>query len=98
MTSKHTPGPWIYFSEAPAIMGLDTEDGTQSVEICIFPEWFDEYKSEQWANAALIAAAPDLLEALEELNKIMEDGCGVWTIESQRRARAAIAKAKGETT
>ena len=46
-------------------------------------------------NACLIAAAPDLLESLEKLHAILSKG-GVWTIEDQKAAYEAIAKAKGE--
>ena len=45
------------------------------------------------ANARLIAAAPDLLAALETLTKMVEDGD--WTTVELNDARAAIAKAEG---
>ena len=48
------------------------------------------------ANARLIAAAPELLEALEKLVSLIDAGEGTWTLEEQQKARAAIAKAKGE--
>ena len=44
----------------------------------------------------LAAAAPELLEALEQVVSFVDAGEGVWTIEDQHKARAAIAKAKGE--
>lgn len=47
------------------------------------------------ANARLISAAPELLESLEKLHAILSKG-GVWTIEDQKAAYEAIAKAKGE--
>ena len=49
---------------------------------------------EQEANARLIAAAPDLLEALSEI--INDGGKFVMTNETHRKARAAIAKARGD--
>lgn len=49
---------------------------------------------EQEANARLIAAAPDLLEAISEI--INDGGKFVMTNEAHRKARAAIAKARGE--
>jgi hypothetical protein len=48
------------------------------------------------ANAALIAAAPDLLEALEKLVVAMEDELPVGGSDETRAARAALAKARGE--
>lgn len=56
-------------------------------------------------DASLIAAAPDLLEALEkfvkEYTEMVNSGdCGFWDPENEdkvKAARAAIAKAKGET-
>jgi len=50
------------------------------------------------ADARLIAAAPELLEALEDLFHLIadaHDGERVFTFNMQRKARAAIAKAKG---
>ena len=52
------------------------------------------------ADARLIAAAPDLLEALEELFHLIDsahDGERVFTFKMQRKAKAAIAKAKGDS-
>ena len=52
------------------------------------------YSQEDFANARLIAAAPDLLEALSEI--INDGGKFVMTHETHRKARAAIAKARGD--
>jgi uncharacterized cupin superfamily protein len=61
----------------------------------------DELGLEFGANARLIAAAPDLLAALEELyeaHQLVEHGDEDYPrLEAaQAQARAAIAKAKGE--
>lgn len=48
------------------------------------------------ANAQLIAAAPDLLEALENLLAVRE-GKGGTRYHCDEIARAAIAKTRGET-
>jgi hypothetical protein len=51
------------------------------------------------ANARLIAAAPDLLEALElmlDRFRDTEGSYGQWEEEATENARAAIAKARGE--
>ena len=68
--SKHTPGPWTT-DEA------DHDEPYQDIRIQagkrgICRVWIDDapvhdYNAEQRANARLIAAAPDLLEALKAL-------------------------------
>ena len=124
---KHTPGPWdvaplraVYevtgaAGERLKAVGLPTEIEMASVgayrvgQIAAIP--MDE---SSMANAHLIAAAPDLLEALEVALLKMESDeetiDGEWgacrdisTMEAQDdlpgeilKARAAIAKAKGE--
>jgi hypothetical protein len=88
---KHTPGPWtVYeagFSVADAwghVLSTDVEGR--------MPE-------EAAANARLIAAAPELLAALEALLSVYQ-GFAPWEGEVERqaeiKARAAIAKARGE--
>ena len=55
---------------------------------------------EQFANANLIAAAPELLEALQLAEKAMVDGRNITYPEWYgviNKARAAIAKALGES-
>ena len=50
-------------------------------------------------DLSLILAAPDLLEALEELYHLIDDahdGERIFTLEMQMKAKAAIAKAKGK--
>ena len=52
-------------------------------------------KKEGAANANLLAAAPDLLEALQAMVDLVKLMCP-FDGPQQRRARAAIAKATGE--
>jgi uncharacterized Rossmann fold enzyme len=101
MTSKHTPGPWIYsrwwdqfqwdmsddderadLLKAP-IIRIETTDGV-TVTCC------HDLASIREADARLIAAAPDLLAALEALLSYDD------MVECADMARAAIAKARGE--
>lgn len=44
----------------------------------------------------LEAQRDELLEAFEKLVSLIDTGEGTWTLEEQQKARAAIAKAKGE--
>ena len=91
--SKHTPGPWVVvgrltkYVEARLVGGL-----IQEVAAC-GPTMADEgYGQQQEANARLIAAAPDLLEALK---RCKFDSLNM-TLEDREFCRAAIAKATGE--
>ena len=100
--SKHTPGPWVVvgsrtkYVEARLVGSL-----MQEVAAC-GPTLADEgYGQQQEANARLIAAAPDLLEALQELCEIVEDAIEQKSAKdldsfTLQPARAAIAKATGE--
>ena len=94
--SKHTPGPWVVvgsrtkYVEARLVGSL-----MQEVAAC-GPTLADEgYGQQQEANARLIAAAPDLLEALIELAAC---GAEAWGEDRPcvKWANAAIAKATGE--
>ncbi|MHA1045288.1 hypothetical protein ACR9GK_04815 [Enterobacter hormaechei subsp. steigerwaltii] len=81
---KHTPGPWYWDSE-----GLGSKD------VLVFGKGYPfEMTSE--ANKRLIAAAPDLLEALQELVFLYEHDEGCRELTEYKRAKAAIIKALGE--
>ena len=95
--SKHTPGPWYVDTQAKRADYIrangDELPGTCAIaQICSRGGW-----SESNANARLIAAAPDLLEALIECAarlqihiKHSED------LVAHMQACKAIAKATGE--
>lgn len=56
-------------------------------------------REKQQANAHLIAAAPEMFEALEGLCRIVETlGPRPDTYEAYRQGKDALAKARGETT
>ena len=100
--SKHTPGPWTF----------DNEIGLIRTDTPPYGEWdvakVNIVRAEAKANARLIAAAPDLLEALESAWLWMENqadgqskgGHATFDLlmlrEQRDIARAAIAKATGE--
>ena len=91
---QHTPGPWAYI----------VPDGYVVRHPQIYSDfgpvanatWLGENKLDQLkSNARLIAAAPELLEALEEIVSAA-DGDGWSQLDADlRKARAAIAKATG---
>lgn len=95
-TISHTPGPWTFERHGKEsnyfgnIIGHYTERTVRTIT-CQLRYGTDE---EQEANAHLIAAAPDLLEALKGFMKAVE-----WESKIRvewDRANDAIAKAKGE--
>lgn len=88
---KGTPGPWKIMSDSPD--GSEIESEHES------PFWafvsYDTPEAERTPNAQLIAAAPELLEAVEGLLVCM--GLAGWEDDAMAvRARAALAKALGE--
>lgn len=100
---KHTPGPWVWTGKpgasdlrAPST-GLSESDSDSSV-ISYAPYegmWLSRYGSpaEDEANARLIAAAPCLLEALQDALAYLQNHL---PDEALAPHRAAIAKATGD--
>ena len=90
MTTQHTPSPWVFRQED----GVRTifADGKSMMGDAVYYPWCPENA----ADWRLIAAAPDLLEALISLERLA--GQPLMHAEQVRiDARAAIAKATGET-
>lgn len=92
---KHTPAPW-------KLAGATTISNAEQTACIAHVSTFSIEQSEADANAALIAAAPELLAALEKVlieyhGYVDPDRTtgqfGEW--EEVIAARAAIAKAKG---
>jgi hypothetical protein len=77
---KHTPGPW----RVDYAQGIMTQDGDAIAYCC------EDCSSTPSPNARLIAAAPDLLEALKAA--VAYPITGNW----YEQAEAAIAKAEGK--
>lgn len=91
--TKHTPGPWCLSDESPMIIQDECKVIVGSASTYPNSGYFPGQKEAE-ANARLIAAAPELLEACEGLLGLAErDG---WLHVAVNAARAAIAKAKGE--
>lgn len=86
--TAHTPGPWKWHRvQAPQSVTEYTLKGPDV--LCRY--WHDISQSH---DALLIAAAPDLLEALESLLKFPDHGHSN-AIDAWDKARAVISKAKG---
>ena len=96
--SKHTPGPWILNPTTlhQAVKSIGTET-VGPKRICTVGTMSGR-KSIDMYNALLIAAAPELLEALNTLVQYVVDGAKGDHLEGAvRTAERAIAKATGET-
>ena len=98
---SHTKGPWTVDVEN-GIPGIFADDGVvvcYTGEVAGIGKHFQRDNCE--ADARLIAAAPDLLEALSHLVDVMTvELSGNRRSDAHTRiakARAAIAKAKGES-
>ena len=91
--AKHTPGPWgcCDTSYHAHDYRLTKPNGEPLPLVVIAND-----HSEQRANARLIAAAPELLAALEEIRNLATWHSAKAKGEIYARATAAIAKAKGE--
>lgn len=86
--SKHTPGPWRV--DPSMSLCIDSPSGNVGLMNLARP------KAESEANARIVAAAPDLLEALIELATEERRDDDDPVLEAARaKARAAIAKAEG---
>lgn len=89
--SKHTPGPWAFARYSKKRFGVGQRgNGAFFLLQCVHD---DTDNPQSWADARLMAAAPDLLAVLQELIDIEgpQPGAAVWA----DKARAAIAKATG---
>jgi len=99
--AQHTAGPWSVDARAGDITApipYKHEYFRDYIIATVHPDSVDD-PEERVANAALLAAAPDLLEALENAVRVAErdglPGCPGSVPGWVSSARAAIAAAKG---
>ena len=94
MTTQHTPGPWF----ANDSLQLFAETGQHIASLDSSTEGFEG--GTLYANARLIAAAPDLLAALKAFDDAFSHYCegdpDSDEVSALYQAREAIAKATGE--
>lgn len=91
----HTQGPWSYIGNGDVVAKSDKYCGGEKDIASVFLTVNDEDE----ANARLIAAAPELLEALKEIVSQIDQGGAGGKVFSRdaciAQARAAISKATG---
>lgn len=85
--SKHTPGPWQWTQHFDPTISIYKDGFGQIARL------YDSSAGTGKANARLIAAAPDLLNALIEI--VSADDAHELTQKHIESARATIAKATG---
>jgi hypothetical protein len=96
--AQHTPGPWAFRHESGEVYYSDGD-----VEPLIATVHSDNVDEPQFrADAALIAAAPEMFAALRQSNKALEDAVRLCGTEQARAINvqiaancAAIAEAEG---
>lgn len=90
MSGEHTPGPWVV-DPISAWVALPDRDAP----ICAML-WPTELRSEHetMANARLIAAAPELLQALENMVAVSRSVSGFSPM-IREQAERMISKARG---
>lgn len=98
--SQHTPGPWKVVPSVPQ-EGSDcfwikaATPGTRGFTKEIASSDGYQHEEERKANAALIAAAPELLEVLRGVKEVIE--YNEWKAPvTMMRIERALAKARGE--
>jgi len=111
MTQKHTLGPWTADFEGEDDydgVPITAKDRDRYVPVANVPVYYAD-RPEREANARLIASAPELKEQRDELLEALEalllqalqselnSASHEYGSEAIDNARAAIAKAKGET-
>lgn len=104
---KYTSGPW-YVDGFNGRHEYIRQVSDSDVCVAQMPHWHDEHRNELQANARLIAAAPEILEALEALLPFLPDRNAALNYAATNdgrvgasyvavdQARAIIRKAKGE--
>ena len=100
--TAHTPGPWFAVEgnkhHGPFVTNVEVRTICDLYTVDKLNRIFVFRPEEAEANARLIAAAPDLLEALKALQRQALQGNvrgDEWMDEALELTRAAIAKAEG---
>lgn len=95
--NKHTPRPWSCWSGYNSVDEIEAQITAKDGDIVIAS--YNHLITDGEANALLMAAAPDLLEALIDCVLVMQrELSGLEVIQPElRQAESAIAKARGES-
>lgn len=93
--SGHTPGPWTVtrVSKSTILKDLYVSASPERIARVVVPSTSKDI-GEYEANARLIAAAPDLLEALKDLREAIKSRGVISTVKALTKTDAAIAKTR----
>lgn len=96
MKARHTPGPWTYALKTPTVDTIRVSS-PDLLEICLIA--YSNDREADLADARLIAAAPEMLEALKRaLQPVpLDSSCPAELQKRTELMLAAIAKAEGST-
>lgn len=95
---EHTPGPWGECGNGVFVTRLFGNNGYATnfpVATIYDPDDVQQLNDVCRANARLIAAAPEMLEALDELYKLAVH-LKIFTSRHKARVETVLAKARGE--
>lgn len=98
--TKHTPGPWIVDHTEKGLIGKPATRIISDGPVCtqtvahLMDDAYLNGEGSTIANARLIAAAPELLKALEIAEKWLREFGVHWGSDEGRKIRDAIAKAR----
>lgn len=94
MSAEFTPGPWkVYRTDSGAILGIGDADAGGVTD---YQGGFWRDGKEKRANINLVAAAPELYEALQQLLDCCTSDDPYGAVPLIAKADAALAKARGE--
>jgi hypothetical protein len=97
MSTQHTPGPWKVKAGSNAVLAGRKQICSHVNAASVLPVNIVQDYEIATANARLIAAAPDLLEALKDIVEFWDSIVPTDAVNQMHiNARAAIAKATGE--
>lgn len=94
--TKFTPGPWKLHPNNDYIFSFKSLDDWDNPRPICSPAVIYKENEENEANARLIAAAPELYDAVKELLYALQDDENWRTSGVYEDAEAALAKARGE--
>jgi hypothetical protein len=95
--AKHTPGPWNirHSSDGSGDFGI-AAGGNVLAECFAAIRHLNERSPEAFANARLIAAAPDMIDAIRQWQSAERDGDEREMANARSSRDAAIARAEGK--